>query len=183
MRKIKTKKAQVWVETVVYTLIGLVLIGALLAFVTPAIEKQKDKTIISKTIEAMSELDNNILDVKRNGAANVKTMTLSISKGTFIILGENDTIKFQIDDSSYSYSQLNYDIKIPGSNQVILTQKNGNKFKVTITLDYRNKINLTYNSKDQTHSFTKAPSPYAFSIENNGAPPDKLTNINIYESG
>ena len=39
------KGGQVWVETVVYTLIGLVLISLVLAFATPAIQKQKDNAV------------------------------------------------------------------------------------------------------------------------------------------
>ena len=51
MRKIKNKKrGQIWVETVIYTLIGLTIIGLLLAVSKPQIDKQKDKALIEQKI-------------------------------------------------------------------------------------------------------------------------------------
>ena len=37
------KRGQVWVETVIYTLIALALIGTVLAFVKPKVEEMQDK--------------------------------------------------------------------------------------------------------------------------------------------
>ena len=37
---------QVWVETVTYTLIAIVMIGLVLSFAKPKIEELQDKTII-----------------------------------------------------------------------------------------------------------------------------------------
>ena len=39
------KKAQVWIETVIYTLIALALIGTVLAFVKPKIQEIQDKIV------------------------------------------------------------------------------------------------------------------------------------------
>ena len=39
----KFHKGQVWVETVLYTLIGLALIGVVLAIITPKINETRDK--------------------------------------------------------------------------------------------------------------------------------------------
>jgi type II secretory pathway pseudopilin PulG len=182
----KNKIGQVWIETVIYTLIGLVLIGTLLAFATPAIEKQKDKTILQNTIYAMNQIDNNILEVKRNGIANTRQVDFSVGKGNLIVDGISDIIIFQIDDSSYAYSQIGYDQKIAGSNQKVLTEKKGNKYKITLKLDYKDKLNLTYNKLDQNKTFTVSPTSYALVIENNGktnfTDPASLTNINIYQS-
>lgn len=183
--KLLRKKAQVWIETVVYTLIGLILISTVLAFAIPAIQKQKDKAIIDRTIEAMNQLDNNILEVKRNGVANVKTMDFVIGRGKLTIDGEKEIIKFYIDDSAYAYSEVGFDVKIPGSNMKVLTEKNGKKFKITTTLDYSQKIDLTYSLNNNAKVLTPVPTPYTLSIENNGinpVNPSGLINIDIYQN-
>lgn len=177
----KNNKAQVWVETVIYTLIGLVLIGIVLAVATPAIQKQKDKSTIERTIDAMNELDRNILGVKGAGVANTREMSFSIGKGTLIVNSSNDKIFFQIDESSYPYSETGKSVDIPGTNQEVLTQKRGKKYLITLTLDYSRKIDITFNSKDETKILTQASTPYVIIVENNGLPDaESLVNIDLY---
>src|SRR3989344_7156781 len=95
MRKlIKNNKGQIWVETVVYTLIFIVLIGMVLAFVTPAIQEQKDKATIENSINAMLELDAGISEIKRVGPGNVRENIFLIKKGELRIEGENNKIIF-----------------------------------------------------------------------------------------
>ncbi|MBS3092207.1 hypothetical protein J4466_02200 [Candidatus Pacearchaeota archaeon] len=177
----KNNKAQVWVETVIYTLIGLVLIGVVLAVATPAIQKQKDKSTIERTIDTMNELDRNILGVKGAGVANTREMSFSIGKGNLIVNSSNDKIIFQIDESSYQYSEAGKSVEIPGTNQEVLTQKKGKKYLITLSLDYRQKINITFNSKDEAKTLTQASTPYVILVENNGIPNlESLVNIDIY---
>ena len=45
---INSKHGQVWVETVIYTLIAFALIGTVLTFVKPKIEEMQDSAIISQ---------------------------------------------------------------------------------------------------------------------------------------
>lgn len=179
------KKAQVWIETVIYTLIGLILIGTLLAFATPAIEKQKDKSVVEKTIEALNELDNNILEVKSSGVANTRETLFIIKKGSLAINSSSDKIIFKIDESSYAFSEIGKDVKIPGTNQKVLTQKKGKKYIITLTLDYAKKIDITYDGNEEDKIFNEAPTPYVFIVENVGydpSIPDGLVNIDIYSS-
>ena len=56
-------KGQVWIETVVYILIGLALIAIVLAFVMPRINEEKNKAIVEQTIKALSVLDDKINEV------------------------------------------------------------------------------------------------------------------------
>ena len=46
----KFLKAQVWVETAVYTIIGLAIIGIILAIANPSIQRYKDNAVIEQTI-------------------------------------------------------------------------------------------------------------------------------------
>ena len=45
-------KGQIWVETVLYTLIALALIGITLAFVMPKINESKNNLIVEQTISS-----------------------------------------------------------------------------------------------------------------------------------
>ena len=99
------KKAQIWVETVIYTLIALSLIGATLAFVKPKIQEMQDKAIIEQSIEIMDYIDSTVFQIVRGGAGNTRTMDISLKKGELQIDSINDQILFIIDNSRYEYSQ------------------------------------------------------------------------------
>ncbi len=183
---IKKNKAQIWIETVIYTLIGLVLIGMVLAVAKPAIEKQKDQKIIEYTITELNELDEKIDEVKIGGTGNARAYNFIVKKGSLIIDPENDTIEFVIPDSTYAASEeeSNRIVSIPTSNLKIRTQKLGKGYKISIWRDYSpSNINITYNGKEDKKTFSIAPTAYSLMIENAGrAGQDSFLNINTYES-
>ncbi len=167
----KNKKAQVWVETVIYTLIGLVLIGMVLAFATPYIQKQRDKTLIERTAAALHEVDNSVENVKRAGIGNVRKIDFLIGEGNMEIQGDQNKIVFEITESSYPYSEPGISVNISGTNMKSKTEKKGKKFKITLTLDYTDKLNITFKKKDEKHTLDQSPTPYNILIENRGREP------------
>ena len=56
----RPKRSQVWVETVIYTLIGLAVIGILLAAAKPKIDEMRDKLVVEQTIDSMNSIDEKI---------------------------------------------------------------------------------------------------------------------------
>ena len=56
-------RGQIWIETVIYTLIAFFMIGIVLAFVRPKILEFQDKIIIDRSINLMDHLNNNILSI------------------------------------------------------------------------------------------------------------------------
>jgi type II secretory pathway pseudopilin PulG len=170
----KTKKrGQIWIETVIYTLIGLSLIGVILAFALPQVEKQKDRITIERTIEAMNVLENNIVSVKISGPSSTQQNIFTISRGQLTIDGENDKIIFEIEDSAYQYSEIDdrgrgFPVYIPGSSQKIMTTRNGKDYRFTSTLEYAGKINITYNLNDEVKVLGRAQTPYNLVVENRG---------------
>jgi len=185
IKKIKNKKAQVWIETVIYTLIGLVLIGMVLAVAKPAIMKMKDQKIIDAAIVSMNELDNQVDGVRIEGVSSAKKAFFNVEKGQLIIDGENDKISFIIDDSAYAASEVENSrtVNISASNLKVKTQKSGKNYKVSIWREYpKEDINITYNGKDIEKTFTLASLPYVLMVENKGRnSSDSSLNINIYE--
>ena len=68
---LRKKLGQVWIETVIYTMIAFVLIAAVLAFVKPKIEEMQDRTLIDQTERVIEEINLKILDIVEIGRAHV----------------------------------------------------------------------------------------------------------------
>jgi uncharacterized membrane-anchored protein YitT (DUF2179 family) len=56
----KKRKGQVWIETVIYTLIAFVMIGLVLSYATPKIQELQDQAIIQQSIDMMKQIDSTI---------------------------------------------------------------------------------------------------------------------------
>ncbi|MCX6748194.1 MAG: hypothetical protein NT076_01170 [Candidatus Pacearchaeota archaeon] len=160
----KRGKGQVWVETVIYTLIGLAIMGIILAVVKPSIDAKKDQTILSQSEELLRNIKTQVEDVRYYGAGNSRVVELSIKKGELKIDSENDWIVFSM-DSKYQYSELDKEV---GDDIKILTTGKDKNFKVSLRLDYSNVLNVTYSSQDKEKTFTSSPTNYKLNIANNG---------------
>ena len=51
------KRGQVWVETLLYTLIAFVMIGIVLYFASPRISSAQDKAILDQTVKIMEDIN------------------------------------------------------------------------------------------------------------------------------
>lgn len=164
-KKTKSRKAQVWVETVIYTLIALVLIGTVLAFVKPKIEQLQDKAIIEQTLVVMENIDNQITSVIQGGPGNRRIMDIGLKKGTLNIDSTNEQILFNI-ESKHMYSEEGETIEI--GNIKTLTTKNGKNYGVVLWTNYSG-YDLSYRGNlNGIKSVTKSSNPYKFVITNNG---------------
>jgi len=169
------KTGQVWVETVIYTLIGLVLIGTVLAFATPFINEQKDKATIERTAESMNSLDNTILNIKGQGIGNKREFSFLIGEGSLIVDGEKNKIRFSVDESNYAFSEPGISIDVSGTNMKVRTTKSGKKYDIVLTLEYDEKVDITYNKENIEKTFDPAPNPYRLIVENLGKIPEDKT--------
>ena len=163
--EIKSRKAQVWVETVVYTLIGLSIMGLVLAFALPKINEMKDKAVIDQTIDALNELDAKILDASYT-AGSTRIVDFKIGKGRAVIDAINDVITFTMPESHAAYSESGTTTKIGEIS--VKTEKNAKTSKVELWLNYTGRFNITYNGLNQEKTLQQAPSPYKILIENAG---------------
>lgn len=161
---LKNKKGQIWVETVIYTLIAIVTITAVLAIAQPRIEEMQDKALIEQSAGVLSKIDNTLISLAQEGVGNKRVLELGVKDGTFKIDGENNQIIFEM-DSSYMYSE-------PGANifngkLLIHTRKKGDEFFVNMTQSYLN-YNITFDGKDELRIINKASTPYQLFISNKG---------------
>ena len=175
--KLRDIKSQVWVETVIYTLIALAIMGLVLAFAMPKVNEIKDKAVIEQAIEALNELDAKILESSQV-AGNKRIVDFRIGKGKFVIDSASDLFLFVLEDSRVVYSESGVETNL--GNIKILTEKKAKTSKITLKLDYKDKLNITYNNEEKEKTLQQAPSPYKLSIENKGRQAN-LTNIDINE--
>ena len=160
----RKKNAQVWVETVVYTLIGLTIIAIILAMAMPQIDKMKDKAIIEQTVVALNNLDTKISEVgQTSGSAGVAY--LKISKGKLEINSTGNSIKYILEDTKLEGSEPG--VEITQTPIILLTEKMASRFKISLTMNYNN-LNITNEGDDETGIKTlhAGATPYKISIEN-----------------
>lgn len=170
----KNRRGQIWVETIIYTLIAFALIGLVLAFVKPKIEEIQDKGIIEQSISVLEDID---LIIKTLGdPGNQRIINLGISRGVFNIDGENDKLFFEI-ESRYTYSEPGEDITI--GNIIVLTEKRGKINDITLTRDYSGRYDITYKNTDELKKIGRTSTSYTLLIANKGEGASNKTIINM----
>jgi len=155
-------KGQVWIETVVYTLIAFAILGAILGFAKPKIEQLQDKSIIEQSIGMLEDIDATIEEIQ-TVSGNKRGIELGIKKGSLNIDAPNDQIIFEI-ESQYAYSEPGITIK-KGSIE-IYNNKIGKINKINATINYAGKYNFTLNDEDKSELLAKSSASYKLFISN-----------------
>jgi len=181
----KNCRGQVWVETVIYTLIAFALIATSLAYVRPKIEEMQDKAIIEQTLAMMEDIDSIIASAVQGGAGNTRIIELSIKKGSLKIDGSENKIIFEI-ESRHIYTEpctAEPCTEINIGNIVAVTKKQGKFNLITLTRSYTD-YDIQYKGESGGQkTITKSSIPYKLSIENKGdsdTDTDNKVEINFY---
>ncbi len=155
------KTGQVWIETVLYTLIGLALIGIVLAFAMPKINEAKDKSTVEQAINSMNELDEKIGAVS-SVPGNKRFINFYLRTGELVFnSGGEEVINLTIYGLTKPYSQSGVEIK---SGRLTIFSLEGQKeSSVSLYLTYGK--NITFDSSDDEKKFTPSSTAYTFSIE------------------
>ncbi|MEK6914769.1 MAG: hypothetical protein AABW83_03915 [Nanoarchaeota archaeon] len=164
---------QIWVETAIYTLIGLTIIGIILSIATPEIEKIKERSIISQTIEALNNLDGEIQKVSQS-EGNVKIIDFKITKGKLDINSKDKKIIYTLENSKLEFSEEGQEIK--QGDITLKTEKVGKRFNIILELNYNN-LDITFDKDNKLKTLHGAPSPYKLKIVNVG---DNIVGGNIH---
>jgi type II secretory pathway pseudopilin PulG len=177
MRRGSNRRGQIWVETVIYTLIGMAVIGLVLAGALPKINEKKDSLTIERSIEALGNIDDKIYAVL-GASGSRRVVNLEVKSGSLVIDPAANTISWII-DSSFAYSEV--DKPVPFGKLSITTTKKGD-YEVKLELKYNN-FNLKYDGQDtEERRFNVAPTPYVLVINNNGRDVDGRILIDLSEA-
>ena len=163
--KSKNSKAQIWVETVIYTLIAFAMIGLVLSYAKPKIEEYQDKAIIDQTIEVMNQINSIILSIDQGGFGNKRKVDLNLKKGNLKIDGANDKIVFEI-ETKCKYSEEGQEVNL-SENLIGFTKKKGKFNIVNLTRSYKG-YDLEYDFKDESKTIPASPTKYSLFISNEG---------------
>ena len=155
---------QVWVETVVYTLIALIMIGLVLGVAKPKIESLQDKAIIEQSIDMIEEIDSIIEEIKV-APGNKREIALSLKKGDLTIDGVNEEILFQI-ESKHTYSEPG-EVYTEGNIEII-TEEVGKISNVNLTRSYEDNYDIQWNGQENSKLLSKTSVPYKIFISNQG---------------
>lgn len=157
----KNRIAQIWIETVLYTIIGLAIIGIVLAFVIPKVNESKDNIIVEQSITSLKQLDSKINDVARQ-KGNIGRIDFNMKRGYLYINSTGDEIMLVVEGLTSLYSESN--VSINDGNLKILSMEGQKTNTVYLTLDYT--LNITFNGKDTDKKMTAANLAYKLLIEN-----------------
>lgn len=163
MKRGRKKKGQVWIETVIYTLIAFVMIGLVLSFARPKIQEIQDELILDQSISMLKSMDSTILSMGSPG--NQRIIPITIKKGELKIDGEKDKIIFNMNSKSL-YSEPGKEI-IDGS-VIILTEEKTDLNLITLSLNYTQFYNITLDGKDETKLLSSAATEYRISLVHKG---------------
>ena len=167
--KTNNKRGQVWVETILYTLVALAIMGIVLAYATPKISQLKDQAILEQSEEIIQEIDSLIISIK-DVPGNQRKIDLNLKEGSLQIDSIEDKIIFEM-ESELKYSEPGQIIS--KGNLEIYTEDKGSVYKITITSEYPN-YNLTFNSNEENKIINNAPIPYNILISNEGGSPTEI---------
>ncbi len=171
------KKGQVWIETVLYTLIGLALIGMVLAFTLPKITKTQERILVEQSLSSIKLLDQTINNVIENGPDNVRIYEINFKEGNLFIDSQKDIIYFQIDEMKDYYSQP--DVAIDDGRVKILSSGKTGSSNVKLSLNYNRYANITFDGRNIEQKITKSSTSYKLIISNLGSLDQDSPNIDI----
>ena len=172
----KNRRGQIWIETVIYTLIAFVLIAALLGVARPKIEQLQDKTIIDQSLGIMKDMHKILSEISDGGSGNKRVIEVKINRGSLEVQGENDTLFFEI-ESTYMYSEPGTEIE--DGNIVVNTRKRGENYVTSLSENYSSSYNITYLDSDDSKTISTAAATYTLFVSNNGKDPAGKTIINF----
>ncbi len=170
----KNKIGQVWVETVIYTLIAFVLIGLVLTFAKPKIEEMQDEAILDQSTEMLRVIDLKIRDMEVPGS--IRILDITIKKGVLKLDCINDKIVFEM-ESKKMYSEVGKNVT--DGDIIDLTLKRTDYYLVTLTRDYSYKYDLKFNGEDVVKELSKASNPYKLAILNGGEDANEKVILNM----
>ncbi|MBT4334283.1 hypothetical protein HOD61_00505 [archaeon] len=135
------KRGQIWISAVLYMAIGIVIISLIMAVGVPVIQKMSDRHTLVQTEEMMASLDEIVRSVKGQGLGAQDVVSMGLNKGTFNIDETNDQISWQMETTAL-LSEPGY--PVTHGNLILLTEVKGNRYDVTLTLNYTSTIDITY---------------------------------------
>jgi type II secretory pathway pseudopilin PulG len=162
----RNKGGQIWIETVLYTLIGLALIGITLSFVMPKVNASKDRAVIEQSIESLSVIQKKIDSLIEGGDGNVRKVDILLKKGELFIVPGEDKILIVLDEFGDPYTEPGQTVSIGRID--VLTEDVQKYYRETVSISYSGVVDIIYEGTEEEKKFNSAAVPQRFVMENLG---------------
>jgi membrane-associated protease RseP (regulator of RpoE activity) len=171
---VKKNTGQVWIETVLYTVIGLAIIALVLSFAYPKIRASQESLLIEQSIATMNNLDTVITTVNERGPGNIKTYTFSIKRGRLIFKEKEETVSLVLTGIKSLYSEPG--VAVQDGRVSVLTREGTKGYTVELLLNYtysdstgstRKLVDLKVGDpvqEEEIKEFVQAATPYVISV-------------------
>jgi len=169
------KRGQVWVETAVYTLIGLTVIAIALSIAMPQIQKAQDRAVITQTIDILNGIDRTITEVSQS-PGNIRIVELKLSKGRIEINSTGNYIQYIMEDTTLKLSEPGESIN--QDNIIIRTEERGKNYDIILNMEYET-LNFSYNGDKTLKTLQSGEIVHKLYIENKGIGTDEKTMIDF----
>lgn len=146
------KRGQVWVETVIYTLIGFMLISLVFAYARPKIREMQNEIIIKNSIYSLEQIDLKMRSAIQAGVGNRRVEEIRVNLGNFFIDAENNLIYFEFEVNN-PYSEVG--LLIPGRVVDVITLDKLDFYLVKTILNYSH-YNLTLENRETIQVYPKS---------------------------
>jgi type II secretory pathway pseudopilin PulG len=160
-----TQKGQIWIETVIYTLIGLTILAIVLALATPQLQKIKERAVIQQTANVLRTIDERLASVV-DSPGNVRIVGVQITQGRIDIDPLSNTISYVLDESRLELSEVGENIS--EGNILVRTDAVGSRFRISLTLNYSGTYNLDNGGSTNLLTLQAGTTPYKLRLENVG---------------
>jgi len=165
---LKGKKADIWISTVLYTLISLAIIGTLLGVVRPRIDEMRDHYLIDQTIGALNQIDKTVTSVKTAQGMRLP-VEFQLSRGILIFNTTSKIIQWSLPDSRYQYSETGFPVSI-GKLSLKTSNTSSDRWNILVQLNYSDII-FTVNNQSIPKTYQSSSRVYSIWAENKGTDP------------
>jgi len=174
------KGGQIWIETVLYTFIGLALIGITLSFVMPKINASKDMAVIEQSMDSLNVFQRNIDSLIERGNGNIRKVDILLKKGDLFISPEENKILIRLYEFGDPYTEPGQVVSVGRID--ILTEKDQKTYNEDISISYEGVVDISYDSLNDEKKFSPTSVPYRLIMENLGdTDSDGIIEIDIRE--
>ena len=129
------KRGDTWISSVLYILLGLIVLSILLASFLPLIDKMKDKNTFIQTKVLMSSLDDTIKETLE-GVGSQREFFLDIQKGEFQIDSDKEEIRWKLFTKSKLLEPRQDEKNVFKEGDLTVFADTGEGYALNVVLDY-----------------------------------------------
>jgi len=144
------KKGDIWISAILYFGLGIIIITILLSAGLPVINRLRDKNVVIQSKQVMSELDQNIREVIKEGPGSQRIVTVNLKKGLLKIDEEKSQVMWQYNNSKVLISDPGTPVFEGKLTILTLNSTTKGSYNIEIYTDYAGVAKITRPANKQS---------------------------------